>query len=32
MNQIDAFEIQIYEGLKAFSQNNWPFVNFDFGL
>ncbi len=24
-------EIQIYEGLKAFSQNNWPFLNFDFG-
>ena len=24
-------EIQIYEGLKAFSQNNWPSVNFDFG-
>ncbi len=24
-------EIQIYEGLKAFSQNNWPFLNFDLG-
>ncbi len=24
-------EIQLYEGLKAFSQNNWPSVNFDFG-
>ena len=24
-------EIQLYEGLKAFSQNNWPYVNFDFG-
>ena len=24
-------EIQLYEGLKAFSQNNWPNINFDFG-
>ena len=24
-------EIQLYEGLKAFSQNNWPKINFDFG-
>ena len=24
-------EIQLYEGLKAYSQNNWPNVNFDFG-
>ena len=24
-------EIQLYEGLKAFSQNNWPSVKFDFG-
>ena len=24
-------EIQLYEGLKAFSQNNWPSINFDFG-
>ena len=24
-------EVQIYEGLKAFSQNNWPSVKFDAG-
>ena len=24
-------EIYLYEGLKAFSQNNWPNINFDFG-
>ncbi len=24
-------EIQLYEDLKAFSQNNWPNINFDFG-
>jgi len=24
-------EIQIYEGLKAFSQNNWPSTSYDFG-
>ncbi len=24
-------EIKLYEGLKAFSQNNWPNINFDFG-
>ena len=24
-------EVQIYDGLKAFSQNNWPSVKFDAG-
>ena len=28
---VRATEIEIYEGLKATSQNNWPNLNFDFG-
>ena len=28
---VRATEIEIYEGLNAASQNNWPSVNFDFG-
>ena len=28
---VRATEIKIYEGLSAFSQNNWPSLNFDFG-
>jgi len=28
---IRATEIEIYEGLHATSQNNWPSLNFDFG-
>ena len=28
---VRATEIELYEGLSATSQNNWPSVNFDFG-
>ena len=28
---VRATEIEIYEGLNATSQNNWPTLNFDFG-
>ena len=28
---VRATEIEIYEGLSATSQNNWPTLNFDFG-
>ncbi len=28
---VRATEIELYEGLEAFSQNCWPSVNFDFG-
>ena len=28
---VRATEIELYEGLNATSQNNWPNVNFDFG-
>ncbi len=28
---VKATEIEIYEGLNATSQNNWPSINFDFG-
>ena len=28
---VRATEIELYEGLNASSQNNWPNVNFDFG-
>ena len=28
---VRATEIELYEGLNANSQNNWPNVNFDFG-
>ena len=28
---VRATEIEIYEGLNATSQNNWPSINFDFG-
>ena len=28
---VRATEIEIYEGLSATSQNNWPSLNFDFG-
>ena len=28
---VRATEIELYEGLNATSQNNWPSVNFDFG-
>ena len=28
---VRATEIEIYEGLRATSQNNWPNLNFDFG-
>ena len=29
---VRATEIEIYEGLSATSQNNWPTLNFDFGF